>query len=98
MFRLRRRHVKPIPCHTGPVLLSLTLVDCDLHAALRLLAETGGYDLVVADDVTGRVDLTLKHVTIEAAFAAIAMQEGLVATRDGKLLVIGVRPGSAHAD
>jgi type II secretory pathway component HofQ len=80
------------------VLLSLTFVDCDVHAALRLLAETGGYDLVVADDVGGRVDLTLRRVTVEAAFAAIAMQKGLVATGEGRLLVVGRRPGAGHAD
>lgn len=65
---------------------SVTFEHADLGAALRTLADVGDVNLVLPDDVHGDVDMRLKDVTIDEAFAALLMQKGLVAVSTGENL------------
>lgn len=66
--------------------VDVELQGADVHAALRFLADAGHFDLVVADDVSGTVDLHLHHVTVDDALRALCLQKGLVAERAGNVV------------
>ncbi len=79
-----------------PVLgISVTFEHADLGGALRLLAEYGNANIVLPDDVRGQVDLRLKNVTLDEAFAALLMQKGLVAVATGPNVLV-VRAQDHH--
>lgn len=46
----------------GGALLDFEVKDTDLHDVFRLLAETAGINIVVADSVKGRVSVRLRQV------------------------------------
>jgi type IV pilus assembly protein PilQ len=57
-------------------------IDLEVHRAdvrhvLRLLADVGGVNLVVGDDVSGEVTLRLRRVTWTAALDAVLFAKGL---------------------
>ena len=72
--------------HGAPI--DLDLEHADLHDTLRLLADVGHVNLVVADDVAGKVTLRLKRVAWDAAVCTVAaVHELRVTVQDNILLV-----------
>jgi type IV pilus assembly protein PilQ len=68
--------------------VDLDVQHADLQDVLRLLADTAHVNLVVADDVKGRVTLKLRRVAWDAATCTIAALEHLsVAVVDNIVLV-----------
>ena len=51
--------------------------DIPVRSALQLLAEEGGFNLVVSDAVTGNVTLHLQDVTWEQVLAVVLRMKGL---------------------
>ncbi len=68
--------------------IDLDLKDADIHDVLRLLADTGHVNLVVSDEVTGKVTLALRHVPWDQAACVIAATKKLTITLDGNILVV----------
>lgn len=69
-------------------LIDLDVKDADIHDVCRLLAETGGVNVVVADDVHGSVTIRMKRVPWDRAFDAILQAKGLSASWDGNIVVV----------
>ena len=76
----------------SPERISIDLQDADIHVVLRFLAETGHINIVVSDDVKGKVTVRLKDVSWEDALNAILAAKGLVAVRLNGAIVIQTTP------
>jgi type IV pilus assembly protein PilQ len=74
--------------------IDLDFKDADVHDVLRMLADVGHVNLVVSDEVKGKVTLHLKRVAWDAAACAIAGVQHLLVTVDGNVVL--VRPRDAH--
>ncbi len=61
----------------------LDVKSADLRDVLRLLADSGKINIVVADDVTGRVTLRLKKVPWDQILCTVAAVHKLRVTIDG---------------
>ena len=57
--------------------IDLDVKDADIHDVMRLLADVGNVNIVVADSVTGKVTLKLKHVAWDLAACTIARVQKL---------------------
>ncbi|HEX9103388.1 MAG TPA: type IV pilus secretin PilQ, partial [Polyangia bacterium] len=76
----RPRHV-----YTGRR-MELDLVNGDIHNIMRLLADVGQVNIVLADDVKGTVTMHLKDVPWDQALDIIAKSKGLGIQREGNLI------------
>lgn len=76
-------------------LVTLDYRDADLANVLRSLSYTYGLNLVTSGDVTGKVTVNLKDVTVDEALSAILLSNGLVYSRRGN--VVYVNPGAPEA-
>ena len=54
----------------------------------RLLAEVGKTNIVVADEVRGRVTVAMKHVPWDVALEVILRSKGLDWMREGDVIVV----------
>ncbi len=68
--------------------ISLDLQDADLVGAFRLLADAGGYNLVVHPNVRGKVTLKLKNIPILKAFDIICRNYNLIQLEDENFIRI----------
>jgi type IV pilus assembly protein PilQ len=73
--------------HHGTV-IDLDLKDADLHDVFRMLAEIGRVQIVVSDQVSGKVTIRLKGVPWDAAACAIAGVHHLAIAVQGDVLII----------
>jgi type IV pilus assembly protein PilQ len=73
--------------------VDLDLKDADIQDVFRLLADIGGVNIVVADEVRGKVTLKLKRVAWDQVACTIAAVHKL--SLSAKQNVILVRPSSA---
>ena len=68
--------------------LSLNFQDIEVRAALQLIADFTGFNLVASDTVAGRITLRLRDVPWERALALILKMRGLDQRRDGDVVLI----------
>jgi type II secretory pathway component HofQ len=66
--------------------ITLDVVRADLHDVLRLLAEKGGLNVVVADEVRGKVTLRLRDVPWRQALDTVLASHGLGQELRGNVL------------
>jgi type IV pilus assembly protein PilQ len=71
--------------------IDLDVKDADIHDVFRLIADVAKVNLVVSDEVTGKVTLTLKRVPWQAAACAIAKVEHVTLSFDGRVLLVTKR-------
>lgn len=57
-----------------------------IHNALRLFAEVSKLNIVVADEVQGRITMTLKNVPWTEALRAVLKTKDLVAIKEGNVV------------
>jgi type II secretory pathway component HofQ len=74
--------------------IDLDVKDADLHDVLRLLADTGRVNLVVSDEVNGKVTLALKQVPWDQAACVIAATKKLHISIDGNILLVTTLAGA----
>jgi len=74
--------------HYRGAAIDLDVKDADIHEVLRLLADTGRVNLVVPDDVTGRVTLVLHRVPWDQVACTIAALHRLSIRVDGNILIV----------
>jgi type II secretory pathway component HofQ len=72
--------------HGAPI--DLDVKDADIHELFRLLADVGHVNLVVPDDVSGKVTIKLRRVPWDQAACAIAATHHLAILVDGNILII----------
>lgn len=68
--------------------IDLDLKDASLPDVFRFLADVGRVNVVVADDVTGRVTLRLERVPWDQVLCTIAATKQLDVTVDGGVLLV----------
>lgn len=72
--------------HGAPI--DLDVKDADIHDVLRLLADVGNTNIVISDEVQGKVTLKLKRVAWDLAACTIAATQKLhVTVQDNVILV-----------
>ena len=71
--------------------LDLDVKDADIKDVFRLLADVGKVNLVVPDDVGGRVTLRLKRVPWDQVACTVAAVHKLTITVQGAILMIARR-------
>lgn len=69
--------------------VDLDVKGADVHDVLRLIADVGRVNLVVADDVRGTITLRLRGVPWDQALDVVARAKGLAVERDGAVLLVG---------
>lgn len=69
--------VSATPPANGPRLISLDFKDADVVNLLRILAAESGRNIVVSEDVKGRMSITLRSVPWEQALETILDAKGL---------------------
>ena len=71
-----------------PKTVSLDVQGTDVRDVLRLLAETGGVNIVASGDVQGTVTVRLVDVPWEQALEAVLKLTGLAQERQGNIILV----------
>jgi hypothetical protein len=72
--------------HGAPI--DLEVKGADVQDVLRLIADAGRVNIVLSDEVAGKVTLKLTRVPWDAAACAIAAVHRLMITVDGNVLLV----------
>src|SRR5688572_21553012 len=72
----------------APKRISLDVKDAELHNVLRLLADTGRVNIVVPDDVKGKVTIKLRNVPWTEALDVILRSKGLGREQQGGVIQV----------
>ena len=78
--------------HRGKA-IDLDFQRAEIHDVLRMLADTGGVNVVINDQVRGRVTIKLRRVAWDRALCAIAAVHRLAVTVDDTVLLVTQRAG-----
>ena len=75
-----------------PRLISLDFKDADVVNVMRILAAESGQNIVISDDVKGKISIALRNVPWEQALATILEAKGLEKIeRDGVIRIVSQR-------
>lgn len=66
--------------------IDLDLKDADVHDALRLLADVGRVNIVVADNVSGTVTIRMRNVPWDQALSVVLQSKTLGMVRQGNMI------------
>jgi len=73
---------------TPPKTISLDVQGTDVRDVLRLLAETGGINILASGEVQGTMTVRLVDVPWEQALDAVLQLTGLVQERQGNIRLV----------
>src|SRR5262245_1975781 len=71
-----------------PRRISIDIKDADIHNVLRLIADAGKVNIVVPDDVKGRVTIKLRNVPWTEALDVILRSKGLGREKTGSVIQV----------
>jgi type IV pilus assembly protein PilQ len=93
------RKVETVPAkrYTGRK-ISLDFQDADITNVVRLIADVSGYNMVVGDDVKGKVTLKLVNVPWDQALEIILKMNNLGQVREGNIIRIGTLANIARQE
>lgn len=74
------------PVKSQKQVFSLRLRDTDISNALRLLGEEFSLNIVLGDDVSGKITVNFEKVTLEEALNSILKSKGLGYVLEGKII------------
>ncbi|MBI3595862.1 MAG: type IV pilus secretin PilQ [Nitrospirae bacterium] len=66
--------------------------DADLKDVLRALGQEEGFNVIIGEDITGRLTLSFQRVTVREAFGAILKINNLVSFQDGTIIRVVKSP------
>jgi type IV pilus assembly protein PilQ len=72
--------------------IDLDFKGADIHNILRLLADVGQVNVIVADDVRGEVTIKMRDVPWDQALDVVLRSKGLGSVREGNLLRVAPLP------
>ncbi|MBN2575944.1 MAG: type IV pilus secretin PilQ [Deltaproteobacteria bacterium] len=72
--------------------IDLDFKGADIHNILRLLADVGQVNVIVADDVRGEITIKMRDVPWDQALDVILRSKGLGSVREGNLLRVAPLP------
>lgn len=87
-----REFCGPDARHRGKT-VDLDFQYAEIHDVFRLLADTGNVNVVISDDVRGKVTIKLKRVAWDRALCTIAAVHKLLVTVDENVLLVRQRAG-----
>ena len=91
-FATQAAHAERPMCRPGAkyhgATLDLDVKDADVHDVMRLLADVGNVNIVVSDDVKGKVTLRLKRVAWDLVACTIASVHKLTVTVHGNVVLV----------
>lgn len=70
----------------APKRISLEVTNADIHSVLRLFSQVGHFNLVVSEEVTGKVTLSLRNVPWDEAFKVVVASKGRGAEQTGSIV------------
>jgi len=77
------------PVSNGPRLISLDFKDADVVNLLRILAAESTRNIVISEDVKGKMSITLRNVPWDLALETVMEAKGLVKVeRDGVIRIV----------
>ena len=76
--------------------IALRFQSIEIRAALQILAEYGGTNLIVSDAVAGEITLELHDTHWREAFDLILLSEGLQAREEGRTVIVSPLGKSEH--
>src|SRR6185436_10812627 len=77
------------PAQNGPRLISLDFKDADVVNLLRILAAESTRNIVIGEDVKGKMSITLRNVPWDLALDTVMEAKGLVKVeRDGVIRIV----------
>lgn len=68
--------------------INLQVKDADVRDVINFLAEESGANIVMSDDVNGKVSLKVRHIPWDQALVTVMRSKGLGYTRQGNVLRI----------
>ena len=68
--------------------------DADLKDVLRALGQESGFNVIIGEEVNGRLTLSFQRVTADEAFDAILKINNLISFRDGSIIRVVASPFS----
>lgn len=71
--------------------IDLDVKGADIDDVLRLLADVGRVNIVVAGEVSGTITLKLRRVPWDQVLAVVLETRGLAASREGNVIVVRAR-------
>lgn len=71
--------------------IDLDVKNADIHDVMRLLADVGNVNIVVPDDVQGKVTLRIKRVAWDLAACTIAAVHKLRLSANGNIVLVSRR-------
>ncbi len=77
------------PLRGAPI--DVDVKDADIHDVFRLITDVAKINLVISDQVAGKVTLRLKRVPWQSAACAIAKLEHIALSFDGNVLLVTKR-------
>jgi type IV pilus assembly protein PilQ len=66
--------------------IEIDLKDADIHNVLRMLADVGHVNMVVAEDVSGSITIRMRNVPWDQALDVVLQAKGLGMVRTGNLI------------
>lgn len=78
--------------------LSLNFQDIDIRAVLKVIADFTGFNIVVADGVTGRVTVRLQNVPWDQALDLILKSKGLTKRQVGNVVTVNTLEAFAQQE
>lgn len=79
---------------TGDAIQRLEIKNSEVQDVLRLIARTSGYNIVIGDDVTGKIGtLSLTNLPWDQAFTLVLQSKRLGFVREGNVLRVGTTAG-----
>jgi type IV pilus assembly protein PilQ len=90
LLNLSPRHISGITAApaTPPKTVSLDVQGTDVRDVLRLLAETGGVNILASGEVQGTITVRLVDVPGEQALEAVLKLTGLAQERQGNIILV----------
>jgi type IV pilus assembly protein PilQ len=76
--------------YSGEVIQRLEIKNSDIQDVLRLIARSSGYNIVIGDDVQGKIGtLSLTNIPWDQAFTLVLQSKKLGFVREGNVLRVG---------
>ncbi len=84
--------VKKESADIGGSVFTLEFRDADLKDVLRALGQENGMNVIIGEDVNGRLTLSFQRVTVHEAFDAILKINNLISFQDGTIIRVVKSP------
>ncbi|MBI5233284.1 MAG: type IV pilus secretin PilQ [Deltaproteobacteria bacterium] len=78
------------PVQYNGALIDLDMVDAEISDILKLIAEVSNLNIIVADDVKGKITMRLKRVPWDQAFDIILKTKGLDRIQEGNVVRVNM--------